>query len=1134
MFRRRAREKYDPTGDIFLALRNARAWLQRYQQSGSTSALDESVAEATHALSLCAPGAPERPAALLVLGEALGIRCQNTQSQKDFKDCVEVYRELTEVAPEASRLFALQSLAAYSLMLGQATGDWRPVAEAAEVAKTLLLIGGNHDAALVLHAIELTGLCLESLPPDLDGLGSLYGLRGAAIVTWTDLTGDLSPLDAAQEDLERALRLLPAGDDNHFPFLVSLSEVHGKRYRHSGGAEDLDAILRILHRVLDLCPPDHPVGARMLFNLGAAYRDRFRVTGAVADIDEAAQYLRMAAERATEPHVRAAAEEALAEVVTLRGPLRFQLPPGMKLQYVDDAESITARANRLMRSLSRYEDTGDVVLLDRICAEGRVLVAEAGPDRWMAGWAVGPALMRRFEEHGHAADLDDAVDLLRESVARPSPGGVPLGDDKLEQLVNLGAALLIRFRRDHGGADLDEAIGYARRVVELRPGQTRYLNPLGTALIYRYEHAGRRADLDEAIEIGRSAEQSATSPAERAHAQANLGNRLRYRFWLSRERQDIDAAIDSLRAALDVRPVPSDRLNLGLALRDRGLGTGDRDDLAEAAEQYRAVIAARPEQAPDHQKALLALAQVLADLGMAAGATEALTSQVAGTTGSPIDRMDAFVTLARLHAGDGEWESASRVYADAVDHLHQVLWRGLARADRERLLARWPTVACDAAAAFVATGEPRRAVELLDHGRSLLWGQTLDTRADLRAHPDLAARLAELRAESDALGWADSRGATDVAERRRALAHEWDTLVTDVRARPGFERFLLPTPFTELAEAAADGPVVLVNVSELRCDALVVTDTGVHVVELRDLTPELAENQASRYLDAVAKAGAGAGGSAGSREQVVLEVLEWLWETVAAPVLASVSTERVWWCPTGPLALMPLHAAGFHDPEDEPGSAVLDRVVSSTTPTLRALLYARRASAARSEPLLVIACADRPAYVSGLPDLPSAAAEAGVLRERFPHAVVLTGAEATRARVVESLPRHTRAHFACHGGRDGLYLADALLNMADIAGLDLDAELVVLSACHTAMGGDLPDEASHVAAAMQVAGARQVVSTLWAIGDDTAALVTDLLYGELAAAPARAARALHAVVRLLRDEDPYRPSRWAPFVHFGQ
>ncbi|MER5540630.1 CHAT domain-containing protein [Streptomyces mirabilis] len=52
---------------------------------------------------------------------------------------------------------------------------------------------------------------------------------------------------------------------------------------------------------------------------------------------------------------------------------------------------------------------------------------------------------------------------------------------------------------------------------------------------------------------------------------------------------------------------------------------------------------------------------------------------------------------------------------------------------------------------------------------------------------------------------------------------------------------------------------------------------------------------------------------------------------------------RVWWAPGGPLGLLPLHAAGYHtDSADDPHRrTVMDRIVSSYTPTVRSLRYAR-------------------------------------------------------------------------------------------------------------------------------------------------------------------------------------------------
>jgi hypothetical protein len=49
---------------------------------------------------------------------------------------------------------------------------------------------------------------------------------------------------------------------------------------------------------------------------------------------------------------------------------------------------------------------------------------------------------------------------------------------------------------------------------------------------------------------------------------------------------------------------------------------------------------------------------------------------------------------------------------------------------------------------------------------------------------------------------------------------------------------------------------------------------------------------------------------------------------------------RLWWCPAGPLGLLPLHSALTYDPERGADTGTVDRVVSAYTPTLKALLEA--------------------------------------------------------------------------------------------------------------------------------------------------------------------------------------------------
>ena len=47
-------------------------------------------------------------------------------------------------------------------------------------------------------------------------------------------------------------------------------------------------------------------------------------------------------------------------------------------------------------------------------------------------------------------------------------------------------------------------------------------------------------------------------------------------------------------------------------------------------------------------------------------------------------------------------------------------------------------------------------------------------------------------------------------------------MIGDIRRLPGFERFLLAPTDNELKAAAVSGPVVVINVSDYRCDALII------------------------------------------------------------------------------------------------------------------------------------------------------------------------------------------------------------------------------------------------------------------------------------------------------------------------
>ncbi len=472
-------------------------------------------------------------------------------------------------------------------------------------------------------------------------------------------------------------------------------------------------------------------------------------------------------------------------------------------------------------------------------------------------------------------------------------------------------------------------------------------------------------------------------------------------------------------------------------------------------------------------------------------------------------------------------------------------------------------LASGSAASALGYGDAAGALETLEEGRAHLLSSAFNTRRELdslrRADPELAARFLAVRERLRARQ-AERRYGTFLSpesnEHYRALVEDWGELTSRLRGLPDHDRFMMPLPLglPDLLPAAAQGPVVTINVNSRRCDALALSLDGVHPVALPDLRAADVVEQADAFHEAIAVVTGGGGGLLVQQARnVITDTLGWLWDVLAQPVLEALRLTgppaagepwpRLWWSPTGALTRLPLHAAGRHT---EAGTSVLDRVVSSYTPTLRALMYSRAHPVRSRRPVLVVAMPETP----GHPPLRRTVREARVLGDGAAGLTSLIGPAATRTAVTTSLPEAAIVHFACHAGSDPadpsashLLLQDGALDLGTISRLQLDgAELAYLSACGTARGGTkLADEAIHAASAFQLAGYAQAVATLWEIGDEFAAAAAADFYRELSRLapdgepPARlpAALALHEVTRRMRDSMPERPWAWASLLHAG-
>ncbi|MFE9746824.1 CHAT domain-containing protein [Saccharothrix saharensis] len=1099
-------------------------WRDRADIDRAVTALRAAVAEAGGAH-------PALTECRLHLGLALTLRFLHQQEIADVEEAVAVLREGVAEAGPGDLREALRPQLALALL---ARAQWSPSPEARDEAIGLLSDAG------------------DAFAPGTSGHLAIRLHLGRALQLRYNETGDPAALVEAVEVARSALRTTGPDHAQHSTLLVLLGTV----------------LTQLFERTDDLAALDEAVDAHRRAAAAVSTGD-----GALAvALSELANSLRGRYVRRGDPGDLAEAVEAARRALALPG-----------LQPSERASTAMALGNTL---LVRGQHTGDLADLAAAVDLGRDAVADLPAGHFLVPlhlMALGTALWARYERTGAIADLHESIDVMGAAADR---GG---GAQRSLMLTNLANALCARARHLGSTADLDAAVDTARAAVDAASEATATTCLLNFAVALHIRYLERRdvPDLDAAVEAASVAVERC--PADHQHRAQLLSSLAMMRYNRDQVRpggDDLDQAAALLREAVAITDpthasLAMHRLNLASVLRARYDRRGQEDDATEAVEQSRRAAAAIPEDDPRRAVVWLNLGLLLGlrhDRHRVAAdyddAVVACRTAAGARSATPVMRSSAALTWAFLAARHADWPTAVEAFGVAAALLPQAAWHGVERGARERRLDRWEGVATAGAAAALAAGRVDLAVELLEQGRSVLWSQALQTRDDasvLRERdPALHDRMRSVAAEMaaaavdtpDVLTPTPPAGsAADAArldqDRRIRLAEEWDRLLARARALPGLEHLLRVPPLAALRDGLPDGPVVLINVHDTRCDALVVRRDGpVEHIGLPDLTAAEIGNRATAYLRALRVLGRPAVPgdlTRTSAKQTLHVTLEWLWDTVAGPVLDHLGLadgERLWWCPTGLLTLLPLHAAGYHDPADTPaGRTVLDRVVSSYTPTLRALARARKADppATADRRLLAVSLPETPAGDVALSPLPGARAEAGFFERAMPGSHTLRlGEEATHATVTADLRTHAYAHFACHGGQDlddpstgALYLWDKPLTVLDVAGLDLGhAELAYLSACHTAVGGTtLPDESIHLAAALQLAGYRHVIATLWTVTDRTAVDVATSVYTALLDGSGLdlgdTARVLHRTVRALRDADPRDPTRWAPYIHAG-
>ncbi len=271
-----------------------------------------------------------------------------------------------------------------------------------------------------------------------------------------------------------------------------------------------------------------------------------------------------------------------------------------------------------------------------------------------------------------------------------------------------------------------------------------------------------------------------------------------------------------------------------------------------------------------------------------------------------------------------------------------------------------------------------------------------------------------------------------------------------------------------------------------------------------------------------------------------------LYRWLVAPADAELKGARqVIIVPDGVLHTLPFQA--LKGPDDR---RLIERFAVSYAPSITALTKMETLGATRREQyagrapsVLAVGVSD---FGRREKKLPAAQEEAKAVAEAFGNGgKLLSGAEATRARLESSWSGRRYLHFATHGRLDAdapLYSSlvltpdqdEGTLYANDLLDADVPAELVVMSACHSGEGQHVAGEGLlGMSWAWFGAGVPSVVASQWSVGDASTARLMKVFYGRLAAGDSKAEALRQAETALLADPATRHPFYWAPFVLVG-
>ncbi|KLO90852.1 uncharacterized protein LW93_150 [Fusarium fujikuroi] len=889
-----------------------------------------------------------------------------------------------------------------------------------------------------------------------------------------------------------AIAALPETYPNRGTILDQLSTKLGLLFMQTRELALIEENIAVQREAVEVTQISNPKRVLFLANLAAPLTARHQVLGNKEDLDEAIQICR--------------------DVIA---------------QTDVNSPQLLERLGNLSLGLSeRYDTHGDQTDLYEaieVVKQAIEVTEEDSLERMAQLSNYANFLGDRYLRTGNTSDLEESIHIFEMVCGRVADEEVYL--DRHKCLSNFGIQLSRRYRRIGTVADLKQAIQVGRRACELSPdddSKSKNLSNLAIVLKHEYFRTDDPGVLEEAISVQRRAVEAVHKNHSDIFATFhNLATLLTTKYKLTQKLEDLEEALRLGRQAVDL--TPEDHANraaclntLAVQLSDLSKKTGLSSHLQEAIRYGREALDTTGENHPERANRLVNLGGRYGDLFWGTKEKEHLDAAIAhleSALNSPNayddTRIRAGKELVQYYAAVPDWDKAYKAVKTAMDLVPNLIAQTTSNADKQDALVQVYGLSSDAAAvALSANKGALAALRFLEQGRGMMAASVEDSRMeslDLRAeHPELAERLNRLQGQINsfaAIGSSsDEIHGSSLSGGHVNVNHNPDELrglLDEIRQKPGFEDFLSAPSESSIKDAAIPGAIVVINVSEFRRDAILVEHNKIQSIPLPQLMiQDIRSNTQQAHTSSP-------------------KILEWLWHTIAEPVLGAiaingVSSEerlpRIWWIPTGLLSIYPLHAAGRHYKGSR--NTVIDRAMSSYSSSIRAIIRTRDRAGLNPVPLgneraVLVSMERTPGYST----LPSAGKEIAQLRpicESKGFEVVEP--KSLKEDIVSQLPGCKIFHFAGHGAtnlrdpsQSSLLLEDEPLTVSNLLETNIHQYspfLAYLSACGTGQIAHekFLDESVHLISAFQLAGFRHVIGTLWEVGDSISVHMARITY----------------------------------------